>query len=113
MAATKTPKERLLVALRKGRADHVAALLDQFPDDLEPDMAADTAENRLVHRAARFGHASVVTMLAAKCADLSATNKFGMTVSAALFSFHSSVGITPWSGAWRRRGDRGSAPGWF
>ena len=29
MAASKTPKERLLVALRKGRADHVAALLDQ------------------------------------------------------------------------------------
>lgn len=77
--SSKTPKERLLIALRKGRADHVGKLLDQFPDDLEPDMAADTAENRLAHRAARFGHASVVTLLASKCADLSATNKFGMT----------------------------------
>lgn len=53
--------------------------LPQFPTELEPDMAADTAENRLAHRAARFGHAGVVTMLASKCADLSATNKFGMT----------------------------------
>jgi len=79
MGDTKTPKERLLVALRKGQADRVSGLLDQFPDELEPDMAADTADNRLVHRAARFGHAKVVTMLAAKCADLGATNKFGMT----------------------------------
>jgi len=79
MADTKTPKERLLVALRKGQADRVSALLDQFPEELEPDMAADSAENRLVHRAARFGHAQVVTMLAGKCADLGATNKFGMT----------------------------------
>jgi hypothetical protein len=93
----KTPKERLLVALRKGNARGVGALLDQFPAELEPDMAADTAENRLAHRckaergrgshhcvpcrAARYGHAGVVTMLASKCADLSATNKFGMTVS--------------------------------
>ena len=79
MGDTKSPKDRLMIALRKGQADRVGALLDQFPGDLEPDMAADTAENRLAHRAARFGHASVVTMLASKCADLSATNKFGMT----------------------------------
>jgi len=76
---TKTPKERLLIALRKGREDRVSALLDQFPDELEPNMSADTAENRLLHRAARFGHPSMVQMLVGKGADIGMTNKFGMT----------------------------------
>merc|ERR1712013_846686 len=59
---TKTPKEKLLIVLRKGKADRVGAMLDQFPGELEPDMEADTAENRLLHRA-----------------NVAITNKFGMT----------------------------------
>ena len=49
----RTPKERLLVALRKGEAERVVAMIDQFPGELEPNMSADTAENKLLHRAAR------------------------------------------------------------
>ena len=49
----RTPKERLLVALRKGEAERVVAMIDQFPAELEPNMSADTAENKLLHRAAR------------------------------------------------------------
>jgi len=79
MGETKTPKEKLLIVLRKGKADRVAAMLDQFPEELEPDMSADTAENRLLHRAARFGHAEVIKVLLAKGATVGVTNKFGMT----------------------------------
>jgi len=42
-------------------------------------MAADTADNRLLHRAARFGHAAVISLLVTKGADIGITNKFGMT----------------------------------
>jgi len=79
MGETKTPKDKLLIVLRKGKADRVGAMLDQFPDELEPNMSADTAENRLLHRAARFGHAEVIKVLVAKGADVAMTNKFGMT----------------------------------
>jgi len=79
MGDTKTPEEKLLIVLRKGKADRVGAMLDQFPGELEPDMAADTAENRLLHRAARFGHAEVIKVLLAKGANVAMTNKFGMT----------------------------------
>jgi ankyrin repeat protein len=79
MGETKTPKDKLLIVLRKGKADRVGAMLDQFPDELEPNMSADTAENRLLHRAARFGHAEVIKVLVSKGADVGMTNKFGMT----------------------------------
>lgn len=79
MGETKTPKDKLLIALRKGQADRVGAMLDQFPGDLEPNMDADTAENKLLHRAARFGHAAVITKLVGKGAVVGMTNKFGMT----------------------------------
>ena len=49
----RSPKDRLLIALRKGEAERVVAMIDQFPGELEPNMSADTAENKLVHRAAR------------------------------------------------------------
>ena len=78
MGDTKTPKDKLLIALRKGQADKVGAMLNQFPDELEPNMSADTADNRLLHRAARFGHAAVITMLVSKGANVGMTNKFGM-----------------------------------
>ena len=49
----RTPKEKLMVALRKGEAERVVAMIDQFPGELEPNMSADTAQNKLIHRAAR------------------------------------------------------------
>merc|ERR1711971_44209 len=79
MADSKTKKEKLLIALRKGEAAKVATLLDGFPEEVQPDMAADTADNRLLHRAARFGHSSVVTVLLDRGAQPNMTNKFGMT----------------------------------
>jgi len=79
MADTKTKKEKLLICLRKGSAAKVATLLDGFPEEVQPDMAADTADNRLLHRAARFGHASVLTTLLERKADPNLANKFGMT----------------------------------
>ena len=49
----RTPKEKLMVALRKGEAERVVAMIDQFPGELEPNMSADSAQNKLLHRAAR------------------------------------------------------------
>lgn len=79
MADTKTKKEKLLIAMRKGSAARVATLLDGFPEEVQPDMAADTADNRLLHRAARFGHSSVLTALLERGANPNLSNKFGMT----------------------------------
>ena len=42
-----------MIALKKGEAERVVAMIDQFPEELEPNMSADTAENKLLHRAAR------------------------------------------------------------
>ena len=68
----------------------MSALLAQFPVELQPDMQADSAENRwcsvlqcvsytvrcrLLHRAARFGHPAVVQALVAAGADCRITNK--------------------------------------
>ena len=68
----------------------MSALLAQFPVELQPDMQADSAENRwysmlqsvdctvpsrLLHRAARFGHPAVVEALVAAGADCRITNK--------------------------------------
>ena len=75
----RTPKDKLLIALRKGHAERVSAMLDQFPEELEPNMSADTADNKLLHRAARYGNAKVINTLVSKGADVKITNKFGMT----------------------------------
>ncbi len=55
-------KDSLLVALRKGNADKVRRILTSGDGDAElhPDMAADSAMNCLLHRAARYGHRNVV-----------------------------------------------------
>ena len=42
-----------MIALRKGHAERVAAMLDQFPEELDANMNADSADNKLMHRAAR------------------------------------------------------------
>ena len=49
----RTPKDKLLIALRKGQAERVSAMLDQFPEELDANMNADSADNKLLHRAAR------------------------------------------------------------
>lgn len=60
-------KDRLLVALRKGQAEKVAQLLDSSNQDpaapLHADLEADTALNTILHRAARYGHVSVVKVI--------------------------------------------------
>jgi len=76
---SKSPKERLLIVLRRGNADKVEALIKQFPDELNPDLDADSAENKIIHRAARYGHSKVVETLLKLGANPRSTNKFGMT----------------------------------
>ena len=49
----RTPKEKMLIALRKGQSERVSAMIDQFPEELNVNMSADTADNKLLHRAAR------------------------------------------------------------
>ena len=72
----RTPKEKLMVALRKGEAERVVAMIDQFPGELEPNMSADTAQNKLIHRAARYGHVKLIKSLVARGAEVSILNKF-------------------------------------
>ena len=67
-----------MVALRKGEAERVVAMMDQFPGELEPNMSADTAQNKLIHRAARYGHVKLIKSLVARGADVCIPNKFGM-----------------------------------
>ena len=43
----------MLIALRKGQSERVSAMIDQFPEELNVNMSADTADNKLLHRAAR------------------------------------------------------------
>ena len=78
MTVWRTPKEKLLVALRRGEAERVVAMIDQFPAELEPNMSADTAENKLLHRAARYGHVKLIKCLVARGAEVEMENKFGM-----------------------------------
>ena len=51
--ARRTPKDKLLIALRKGQGERVVSMLEHFSEELDPNMSADTADNRLLHRAAR------------------------------------------------------------
>eukprot|EP00095_Tigriopus_kingsejongensis_P007040 maker-scaffold146_size311726-snap-gene-0.12 protein:Tk07040 transcript:maker-scaffold146_size311726-snap-gene-0.12-mRNA-1 annotation:"hypothetical protein" len=83
-AGKKSKKDTLFIAIRRGNAEKVARILDgpQTPEGLEPvfpDMEADSAQNCLLHRAARYGHASVVKVLLEKGAEANKKNKFGMT----------------------------------
>jgi hypothetical protein len=61
-APSRSTKDILLFALRKGNADKVRHILTSSSDSAEinPDMAADSAMNCLLHRAARYGHKEVV-----------------------------------------------------
>ena len=71
-------KQKLLFAIRNGDADKVELILSKNAAKYTPDESADTANNRLLHRAARYGHNNVVAKLIELKADPNATNKFGM-----------------------------------
>ena len=62
MAAKTTKKESLLIALRRGNAEKVRKIVadDDGGGEIHADMAADSAMNALLHRAARYGHGKVV-----------------------------------------------------
>ena len=67
MAAKSNPKrDSLLIALRKGDAEKVRRMIvdcgggGEGGETLHADMAADSAMNALLHRAARYGHGNVV-----------------------------------------------------
>ena len=61
MAAKSNPKrDALLVALRRGNAEKVRQMIIEGGEILHADMAADSAMNALLHRAARYGHGKVV-----------------------------------------------------
>jgi len=72
-------KQRLLFAIRKGDHEKVGKILESQSGKISPNAEADSAQNRLLHRAARYGHAKVVDcILSQKECDANATNKFGM-----------------------------------
>ena len=67
MAAKSNPKrDSLLIALRRGDAEKVRRMIvdsgggGEGGETLHADMAADSAMNALLHRAARYGHGNVV-----------------------------------------------------
>ena len=65
MASKSNPKrDSLLIALRKGDAEKVRRMIVDCGggggETLHADMAADSAMNALLHRAARYGHGKVV-----------------------------------------------------
>ena len=65
MAEKSNPKrDSLLIALRKGDAEKVRRMIvdsgGEGVETLHADMAADSAMNALLHRAARYGHGNVV-----------------------------------------------------
>ena len=68
----RSPKDKLLVSLRRGHAERVLAMLGHHGGELHPNMSADSADNRLLHRAARFGHAGVVRALVGRGGDVKA-----------------------------------------
>jgi hypothetical protein len=47
-------KQRLLLAIRKGDHDKVGKILEAHAGQISPNAEADTAQNRLLHRAARY-----------------------------------------------------------
>ena len=59
--ASSSKRDSLLVALRKGNAEKVRRIITEGDDgEIHADMAADSAMNALLHRAARYGHGKVV-----------------------------------------------------
>ena len=46
-------KQRLLIAIRKGDHEKVGKILEAHAGQISPNAEADTAQNKLLHRAAR------------------------------------------------------------
>ena len=65
-AKSNSKRDSLLIALRKGDAEKVRRMIVNSGggggggETLHADMAADSAMNALLHRAARYGHGKVV-----------------------------------------------------
>lgn len=73
-------KKTLLRAIIRGQSDKVVKLLTENQSKVTADESLDSAENKLLHKAARYGKANVVKALIEQCgADPNATNKFDMT----------------------------------
>lgn len=71
-------KQSLLKAIRKGQASKVTEILKQNPK-FTADETLDAAQNRLLHKAARYGKVNVVQTLLTSGADVNGENKFHMT----------------------------------
>ena len=72
-------KKSLLRSIIKGNANKVAEILKNNAK-LSADETLDSAQNRLLHKAARYGQTKVVKTLIEVCgADPNAKNKFDMT----------------------------------
>ena len=56
-------KKALLLAVRDNKVDRVKSLLTKHPNELSPNEVADSAQNRILHRAARYGHPKIVELL--------------------------------------------------
>ncbi len=56
-------KKALLMAVKDNKVDKVRSLLTNQPNQLSPNEVADSAQNRILHRAARYGHPQIVELL--------------------------------------------------
>ena len=56
-------KKSLLIALRENKPDKVRNLLKKNPKELSANEEADSARNRILHRAARYGHSEITEIL--------------------------------------------------
>ena len=84
LTATDKAKQRLLFAIRKGDPEKVQLALEKSGGRCGPNDAADSANNRLIHRAARYGHAGVARILISALCNPNLQNKvryFGVYVS--------------------------------
>lgn len=71
-------QRKMMKAIRDGDATAVEHLISKSPGSLGANGTADSAGNRYLHRAARYGHLPVVLKLIEMGADTNARNKFGM-----------------------------------
>ncbi len=72
-------KKSLLRAIIKGNAKKVVEIVKQNKN-ISADESLDSAKNRLLHKAARYGKANVAKALIEECgANPNITNKFDMT----------------------------------
>ncbi len=66
MAATNnfsSSKKSLLVAIKENNVEKLRNILTKNKETLSADEEADSARNRILHRAARYGHPEVVRCL--------------------------------------------------